>query len=177
MHAGFFDVLHDAADDHFGAVGEGVDVDFGGFFQKLIDEHGTRGTHHGGLRYVFLHGIDVVGDDHRPAAENVAGANQHGQADFARDPRGEGMWPRLIAPALAAVLLAAIVVLAVQHYALLLGVAPGSPAVWILPGAYAAVAAAGLGWGLILKLRRPHIYAAIGLGAHAVTTQPSGRPR
>jgi hypothetical protein len=37
-----------------------------------------------------------------------------------RDPRGEGSWPRLIAPALAAVLLTGIVVLAVQHYATLL---------------------------------------------------------
>ena len=36
---------------------------------------------------------------------------------FARDPRGENAWRRLIAPALAAVLLAGIVVLAVQHYA------------------------------------------------------------
>ena len=36
---------------------------------------------------------------------------------FARDPRGENAWRRLIAPALAAVLLAGIVVLAIQHYA------------------------------------------------------------
>jgi hypothetical protein len=96
---------------------------------------------------------------------------------FARDARGEGIWPRLIAPALAAVLLAGIVILAIQHYAILLGVAPGTPAAWILPGTYAAVAAAGLGWGLILKIRRPHIYAAIGLGAHAITTQPARQPR
>jgi amino acid transporter len=92
---------------------------------------------------------------------------------FARDPRGEGIWPRLIAPALAAVLLAGIVVLAVQHYAILLGVPPASPAAWALPAAYAAVAVAGLAWGLILKFRRPQTYAAIGLGAHAVTAQPA----
>ena len=96
---------------------------------------------------------------------------------FARDARGEAIWARLIAPALAAVLLAAIVVLAVQHYATLLGVAPGSPAAWVLPGAYAAVAVAGLAWGLILKIRRPQVYAAIGLGAHAFTAQPARRPR
>ena len=93
-------------------------------------------------------------------------------AFFARDGRGENIWARLIAPALAAVLLAGIVVLAVQHYATLLGVAPGSPAAWLLPAGYAAVAMAGLGWGLILKFRRPQIYAAIGLGAHAATAQP-----
>jgi amino acid transporter len=95
---------------------------------------------------------------------------------FARNPRGESIWPRLIAPALAAALLTGIVILAVQHYALLLGVPPGSPAAWILPGTYAAVAATGLAWGLILKIRRPHTYAAIGLGAHAITAQPARQP-
>jgi len=29
----------------------------------------------------------------------------------------------------------------------------------------------GLGGGLVLKIRRPQVYAAIGLGAHAVTGQ------
>ena len=92
-------------------------------------------------------------------------------AFFARDPRGENAWRRLIAPALAAVLLGVIVVLAVLHYATLLGVPPGSPAAWALPASYAAVAALGLGWGLVLRARRPQVYATIGLGAHAVTGQ------
>ncbi len=47
-------------------------------------------------------------------------------AFFARDPRGENAWPRLIAPALAAILLAGIVVLAVMHYGTLLGVPAGA---------------------------------------------------
>ncbi len=99
-------------------------------------------------------------------------------AFFARDPRGETAWRRLIAPALAAVLMAGIVVLAVLHYGTLLGVPPGSPAAWALPASYAAVAAAGLGWGLVLRTRRPAVYATIGLGAHAVTSQTaSGRTR
>jgi amino acid transporter len=99
---------------------------------------------------------------------------------FARDAHGEGIWARLIAPALSAVLLAGIVLLAVQHYALLLGVPPGSPAAWVLPASYAAAAAAGIAWGLILKTRRPQVYAAIGLGAHAATASPApaaGQPR
>jgi len=101
-------------------------------------------------------------------------------AFFARDPRGENPWGRLIAPALAAVLLAGIAVLAIQHYALLLGVAPGAAAAWALPAGYAAVAAAGLVWAGVLKARRPQVYATIGLGAHAVTAQPApaaGRSR
>jgi hypothetical protein len=31
----------------------------------------------------------------------------------------------------------------------------------------------GPGWGLILKLHRPQVYAAIGLGAHAITATPA----
>ena len=98
-------------------------------------------------------------------------------AFFARDPRGETAWRRLIAPALAAVLLTGIVVLAVLHYDTLLGVAPGSPAAWLLPAGYAVMAVAGLGWALVLRLRRPQVYATIGLGAHAVTGQVAPRLR
>jgi amino acid transporter len=90
-------------------------------------------------------------------------------AFFARDARGENPWRRIAAPALAAILLAVIAVLAIQHYATLLGVAPANPAAWALPASYAAVTVAGLGWGLILRVRRPAIYATIGLGPHAIT--------
>jgi amino acid transporter len=92
---------------------------------------------------------------------------------FARDPRGENTWHRLIAPAGAVVLLAGIAVLAIQHYAVLLGVPPGSVAAWAFPAAYAAVAVIGLGWAMVLKTRRPGVYDTIGLGAHAVTAQPT----
>jgi amino acid transporter len=90
---------------------------------------------------------------------------------FARDPRGENPWRRLIAPALAAILLGVIVVLAVQHYATLLGVPPGTVAAWALPASYAAVAALGLGWALVLRSQSPQVYATIGLGAHAAAGQ------
>ena len=48
---------------------------------------------------------------------------------------------------------------------------PGATAAWALPASYAVIAVIGLAWGLVLKTRRPQIYAAIGLGAHAVTGQ------
>jgi hypothetical protein len=41
----------------------------------------------------------------------------------------------------------------------------------MLPASYATVAAIGQAWGLALKIWRPQAYAAIGLGAHAVTGQ------
>ena len=97
-------------------------------------------------------------------------------AFFGRDPHGENTWRRLIAPALAAVLLAGIAVLAIGHYAILLGVPPGAVAAWGLPAAYAATAAAGFAWALLLKRRRPAVYATIGLGAHAVTGQHTPPP-
>jgi len=99
---------------------------------------------------------------------------------FARDGRGETAWTRLIAPALAAVLLAGLIILAVLHYGTLLGVPAGATAAWALPASYAAVAVTGIAWGLILRARRPQVYAAIGLGAHAVTGQTApaaGRAR
>jgi amino acid transporter len=86
---------------------------------------------------------------------------------FARHPTQETAWARLIAPALAGVLLTGIAVLAVMHYGTLLGVPPGSAAAWALPAAYGAVALVGLAWGLVIKIRRPRVYATIGLGAHA----------
>jgi hypothetical protein len=64
-----------------------------------------------------------------------------------------------------------IVVLAVRHYAILLGVPPGDPAAWALPASYGVVAVIGLAWALLLRARRPHVYAAIGLGAHAVAVR------
>jgi amino acid transporter len=95
---------------------------------------------------------------------------------FARDPRGENPWRRLIAPALATVALAGVAVLAIQHYAVLLGVPAGAVAAWAFPAGYATIAVIGLGWGLVLKARRPATYAAIGLGAHAVTGQHTAAP-
>jgi amino acid transporter len=92
-------------------------------------------------------------------------------AFFARDPRGETAWSRLTAPALSASLLACIAILAVMHYATLLGVPPGSPAAWALPASYAVVTVIGLCWGVVLRTRRPAVYAMIGLGAHSATGQ------
>ncbi len=92
-------------------------------------------------------------------------------AFFARHSHEENPWPRLIAPALAAVLLTVIAGLALRNYATLLGVPPRDPASWELPASYAAAAVIGFTWGLILRARRPGLYAAIGLGPDAVTAR------
>jgi amino acid transporter len=90
---------------------------------------------------------------------------------FARDHRGENAWRRLIAPVAAAVLLGGIVVLATRNYATLLGVAPGSPAAWMLPGSYLAVAVTGVVWAVVLASSQPATYEAIGLGPYTVTRE------
>ena len=48
---------------------------------------------------------------------------------------------------------------------------PGAAAAWALPASYAVLAAAGLAWALVIKVRRPDVYDAIGLGAHAASFQ------
>jgi len=86
---------------------------------------------------------------------------------FTRYPGGESGWATMTAPALSALLLAAVIVLAITHFGALLGTSPGNPAAWLLPAAFGAAAIAGLGWGAFLRARRPRVYATIGLGAHA----------
>ncbi|MBX6356152.1 MAG: APC family permease [Micromonosporaceae bacterium] len=88
---------------------------------------------------------------------------------FARDAQGENVWRRLIAPAIAFVALVAIASKAVDDYATLLGVAPGSTESWLLPTMYGVAAVIGLCWALVLRATRPQVYAAIGLGANAAT--------
>ena len=84
VDAGLFDVFHDAADDHIFAVGERIDVDFGGFLEELVDQNGPRRAHQRGPRDIFLHRVEIVGDDHGAATQHVTGAHQDGQSDLAR---------------------------------------------------------------------------------------------
>src|SRR5204862_2019500 len=81
VDAGFFDVLHNAGDDHVLAVGERVDIDLGGFFQKMIDENGALLGVLDGFFHVARNRFIVVGDDHGASAEHVRGADQHGISD------------------------------------------------------------------------------------------------
>jgi len=88
---------------------------------------------------------------------------------FARQPSPESRWATRAAPALSGLLLTAAIVLAVAHFGTLLGTAPGNPVAWLLPASFGAAAVTGLGWGLFLRARRPHVYTTIGLGAHTGT--------
>ncbi|MEH0826440.1 MULTISPECIES: APC family permease [unclassified Micromonospora] len=98
---------------------------------------------------------------------------------FARQRVPETLWRRAIAPGLAAVALAVIIVVALDNFANLLGVAPDSPLRWAIPAVYPVAALLGLLWGLVLRRSRPDVYARIGLGAEsaaaAVLPEP-GQP-
>ncbi|MGI5238861.1 APC family permease [Dactylosporangium sp. CA-139066] len=100
---------------------------------------------------------------------------------FARRRALDNVWRRLLAPTLAAVALLIITILATAKFDTLLNVPHDSPLRWAVPAGYAAVAVLGVGWALLLKTARPHVYATIGLGAKAATaglglTVPGPRP-
>ena len=89
VHAGFFDVLHDAGDQHgAGGIGKRVDVHFGGVFQEPVDQHRAVLREDHRLLHVAAHGVFVVGDHHGAPAQHVAGAHQHREADGARHRAG-----------------------------------------------------------------------------------------
>jgi amino acid transporter len=94
---------------------------------------------------------------------------------FARDPRGESAWRRLLAPALAALALLAMVWAGVANYSTLLGVDPGSTEAWALPGVFAVAAVIGIAYGIWLRAARPDVYQGIGLGADAVGRGPAAQ--
>ena len=84
---------------------------------------------------------------------------------FARDPRDEPAWRRLVAPALATLALLAMVWSGLANYATRLGVPPGLTEAWALPALFAVAGIAGVAYGLWLRSSRPDVYQGIGLGA------------
>lgn len=85
---------------------------------------------------------------------------------FHRDRHGEALWAAVILPSVAAVALAVAAVLATWHFAVLIGVAPGDRATYVLPAVFALVALAGAGRALYLKARRPDRYNGLSVAVH-----------
>ncbi|MBB5873008.1 amino acid transporter [Allocatelliglobosispora scoriae] len=83
---------------------------------------------------------------------------------FLRRQTEENLWQRIIAPALAAILLASVLFLIVTNFEYL-GVSPESKLMWILPGFTLVAAVLGLIWGLALKQVRSDVYNGIGQSA------------
>ncbi|GAA2146488.1 APC family permease [Actinomadura napierensis] len=83
-------------------------------------------------------------------------------AYFARDHRGENIWNRLIAPAVACAGLGAVFVASLLNFDALLGAEKGSALTWALPGLIFAAAILGAAFAAYLRLARPRAYARIG---------------
>lgn len=79
---------------------------------------------------------------------------------FGREPHGLGIWTRVIAPLIALAGLSTGLGLVVRNLPLLAGT--DSAIVWSFPWLVAATAAIGALYALILRNRRPALYAALG---------------
>ncbi|MFG1704989.1 APC family permease [Nonomuraea sp. M3C6] len=90
---------------------------------------------------------------------------------FAREPSGETLARRVVAPVPAAIALAVMVWLALDNFPTLLGVPEGDPLAWILPAVYGVAAVVGVVWALVLRAGQPAVYALVGMGAKAATAQ------
>ncbi len=82
VDAGLLDVLHDRADDGGVAVGDAVDVDFGGVVEEAVDEDGALGRGGDGVAHVVAEFVVAVDDLHGASAEDEAGADEDGIADL-----------------------------------------------------------------------------------------------
>jgi len=76
----------------------------------------------------------------------------------------EGPWVRVIAPTLGVGVGMVILVTTVSNVESLLGLPPGSPRAWIIPGIIGLAAIGGLAWAAMLRASRPEVYAGIGRG-------------
>ena len=88
MDAGLLDVLHDGADHGGVAVGDTVDVNFGGVLEEAVDEDGTIGSDVGGVLNVGAKFVVVVDDHHTASAEDEAGADENREANAVCDGDG-----------------------------------------------------------------------------------------
>jgi amino acid transporter len=75
----------------------------------------------------------------------------------------ENGWTRVAAPLSGALAVGGVLVATVANLGPVLGVAAGSPATWVVPGAVVGVAAVGFVWGVRLR-RRPDVFGRIGRG-------------
>jgi amino acid transporter len=95
---------------------------------------------------------------------------------FARTDHDESPWTTYVVPVIAAVTLCATFATAITNLPVLFGVEPGHPITEAVPYLYLNVMLLGIGWALILRIVRPHVYAAIGRGGQAPRTPLADDP-
>jgi amino acid transporter/GNAT superfamily N-acetyltransferase len=92
---------------------------------------------------------------------------------FFRNRSLENVWRARLAPCVAFLLLSGVLAATAIGLGDLLQVSSDSPFQWLFPTAYAACALLGCGWALLVRVRRPEVYAAIGRGADGRVTAPA----
>ena len=93
--------------------------------------------------------------------------------EFHREPGGEGLFTRVIAPVLGCAGLSAMLVDCVAHLHQLLGVAAGDPSASRMLAVYAVTILLGLAWAGWLRWRRPEVFARLGHGTTPILAGPS----
>jgi len=76
----------------------------------------------------------------------------------------EGVWIRVGAPLCGAVAMAVVVAVTVSNLHSMTGAQAGSAWVWFVPSLVVAVAAGGLVWGVVVRLRHRDVAAGVGRG-------------
>lgn len=87
---------------------------------------------------------------------------------------GVGVFSASIAPVVSTIALFVMLFLALGNVDVLLGVRPGHPLTWIIPVVIGATVVLGALWGRVLQLRRPEVFAVIGLGVDSAAGRPAG---
>ena len=89
MHAGFFDVLHNARDMHCGAVTKRIHITFNGARQITVKQNRAIPRDHNRLFDITFQLTHIAHDFHRPAAQHVR------RTDHQRKPEPLGNFNRL----------------------------------------------------------------------------------
>ncbi len=82
MHSRLLNMLHHAADEHFAAVADRVDVDLGRVVEKAVEQHRRIVGDFDRLAHVTLEFALLVHDFHRAAAEHVRRAHHQRITDL-----------------------------------------------------------------------------------------------
>jgi amino acid transporter len=76
----------------------------------------------------------------------------------------ESWWQRIGAPVLGFIAMTAVLVTTVANIGSVLGVEPGSPQVWILPGFLLFSIITGIIWAIVLRGSHPDVFRSVGRG-------------
>ncbi|HEY1105147.1 MAG TPA: APC family permease [Agromyces sp.] len=93
---------------------------------------------------------------------------------FRRDQRDVGVGSRIVSPVLSFLALTTVLVLIVMNFTVLLGQAEPDATTFLLPALIVLAGVVGVGWGLVLRGRRPDVYRRIGHGAEGATAEHLG---